>query len=122
MLALIRAHRSAAARLASAARHCSSPLACTASHARRARSVCLRSLVFMLMSFCFFFCVQGALQALRSPLSAQIIDVVRICNATLRRRLEEFSDTPSSELTPQVRDDSRAGPLYLAVCAHSYSE
>eukprot|EP00048_Salpingoeca_helianthica_P012347 m.178560 g.178560 ORF g.178560 m.178560 type:complete len:126 (+) comp15360_c0_seq27:34-411(+) len=31
----------------------------------------------------------------------QIIEVVRICNATLRRRLEEFSDTPSSELTPQ---------------------
>lgn len=33
----------------------------------------------------------------------QILDVVRVCNATLRRRLDEFYDTPSSELTPQVQ-------------------
>eukprot|EP00048_Salpingoeca_helianthica_P012354 m.178307 g.178307 ORF g.178307 m.178307 type:complete len:384 (+) comp15360_c0_seq7:1038-2189(+) len=37
-----------------------------------------------------------------SRTQGEIIEVVRICNATLRRRLEEFSDTPSSELTPQV--------------------
>eukprot|EP00048_Salpingoeca_helianthica_P012351 m.178698 g.178698 ORF g.178698 m.178698 type:complete len:533 (+) comp15360_c0_seq38:1038-2636(+) len=36
-----------------------------------------------------------------SRTQGEIIEVVRICNATLRRRLEEFSDTPSSELTPQ---------------------
>lgn len=32
---------------------------------------------------------------------AEVVRVVRICEATLRRRLEEFGRTPSSQLTPQ---------------------
>jgi transcription factor IIIB subunit 2 len=32
---------------------------------------------------------------------AQVVRVVRICEATLRKRLEEFGNTPSSQLTPQ---------------------
>lgn len=31
----------------------------------------------------------------------QVVQVVRICEATLRKRLEEFGDTPSSQLTPE---------------------
>jgi transcription factor IIIB 90 kDa subunit len=31
----------------------------------------------------------------------EIIHVVRICDMTLRRRLNEFADTPSSQLTPE---------------------
>eukprot|EP00047_Mylnosiga_fluctuans_P005308 m.239700 g.239700 ORF g.239700 m.239700 type:complete len:525 (-) comp13527_c0_seq1:264-1838(-) len=36
-----------------------------------------------------------------SRTQSEVLEVVRVCNATLRRRLEEFQDTPSSELTPQ---------------------
>ncbi len=32
---------------------------------------------------------------------AQVVRVVRVCEATLRKRLEEFGRTPSSQLTPQ---------------------
>lgn len=32
---------------------------------------------------------------------SEVVRVVRICEATLRRRLEEFGRTPSSQLTPQ---------------------
>lgn len=32
---------------------------------------------------------------------AEIVRVVRICEATLRKRLDEFGQTPSSQLTPQ---------------------
>lgn len=32
---------------------------------------------------------------------AEVVRVVRICEATLRKRLEEFGRTPSSQLTPQ---------------------
>ena len=31
----------------------------------------------------------------------EILTVVRVCDMTLRRRLEEFSRTPSSKLTPE---------------------
>lgn len=31
----------------------------------------------------------------------QVVKIVRICEATLKKRLEEFSETPSSQLTPE---------------------